>query len=178
MENQLYVTVSIIIAIISFIAILIVGFKTDILKGTSTDKNDELKYSFSKFQLWLWSLVICPAFSLYWGFHGKVYINETSLILLGISAGLPLTSKMISDAQGKQISALPFGNFWTDILKDDLGHFSIGRLQNLIFTFIYVVIFVTYLFKNTMDYPEFENSAYILMGISSGAYLFGKALKR
>ena len=53
-------------ASICFFLILIAGFKTDLLKESNVPGNP---YSFSRFQLWLWTLIISPAFVLNWGYH-------------------------------------------------------------------------------------------------------------
>lgn len=69
-------------------------------------------------------------------------------------------------------------NFWSDILSDDDGQLSIVRLQQLIFTIAYVVIYISTFFNSHMKYPEFDNYAFVLMGISTGTYLLGKGMKR
>ena len=69
-------------------------------------------------------------------------------------------------------------SFWKDILMDDNGQFSVTRLQQLIFTFAYVLVFISSFFYNELEYPEFQQNAFILMGISTGTYLVGKGLKR
>jgi len=68
--------------------------------------------------------------------------------------------------------------FWIDILLDDNGQFSVGRLQNLLFTLIYITVYISLFFKNGMEYPDFDNTAYVLMGISSGGYLIGKGMNK
>jgi len=69
-------------------------------------------------------------------------------------------------------------SFWKDILMDDSGQFSITRLQQLIFTFAYVLVFISSFFYNGLEYPEFQQNAFVLMGISTGTYLVGKGLKK
>jgi hypothetical protein len=158
------------------------------------------KFSFSKFQLWLWTLIICPIFCLHWGFNADTpnfeYINGTSLVLLAISGGVTLTSTVIKQAQlsaSKTNSQYLSNNnlrelkaestaskgFFADILSDDNGQFSIGRLQNFIFTMIYVVIYATYFFKHEKNYIDFgkdSSNVYLLMGISSTTYLIARGL--
>jgi hypothetical protein len=174
-----YSAISIILSISCFIVILLVGLLTSILRAT---KEITSPYSFSRFQLWLWTLIIIPIFSLKWGHSDvlEVTINETSLILLSISGALTLTSTVITHvhvkARQKVKADLPSKNFFFDILVDENGQFSIGRLQNFVFTLVFAVIYITYFFKKS-DYVEFENYVFVLMGISSGTYLFGKALR-
>lgn len=171
------------------LAILFIGLLTDLLREGA---GSNFPYSFSRFQVWLWTMVICPAFCLYWGWHsaGPAYINPTSLILLGISGGTTLLSSTIKTIQlnSPAIAGLPpkthkattprTFNILTDILIDDSGQLSIARLQNLIFTFAYIGIYVSIFFSTAMTYPEFDETAYTLMGISSSTYLIGRSLNK
>lgn len=83
--------------------------------------------------------------------------------------------------------------FWIDLLTGNDNDMPVERLQNLIFTFIYVVIYVVFFFSYTksgidlvtkknvftlMNYINFETNAFVLMGISSGSYLIGKGMNR
>ena len=67
-------------------------------------------------------------------------------------------------------------NFFFDILTDDDSQFSIARLQNFVFTLVFITIYITYFFTNWKDYINFQPYVYILMGISSGTYLFAKGM--
>ncbi len=187
--------ISIIIAILVFLLIAYLGFATDILReGEGTNR----MYSFRKSQLWLWTLIICPLFALYWGLgsDAELTINNSVLILLGISASSLLAGQAISDAQEKNKEArriIPENieeeekfqlkqsqdstNFWVDILMDDSKQLSIGRLQQVVFTLIYAVIFVSYFFTDkNYSFPDFDATAFALMGISTGAYVLGKGM--
>ena len=225
--------ISIILAIACVFIIFFIGIKTDLLK----ESNESGKaYSFSRFQLWLWTLAISPAFVLNWGFYAfdEPNLNITCLILLGIPASITLTGNIITAAHESQREQeavkvlksrmeelgpkwaaqkendeksiieweaqkekeekrirgdikikMPLKpdltgiSFWTDILKDDSGQLSIVRLQQLIFTFAYVVIFLSSFFASNMkEYPVFGENAFVLMGISAGTYLIGKGLKK
>lgn len=175
--------ISVILAIICFSIALLVAFRTNLLRETNSDTSP---YSFSRFQLWLWTLIISPAFVLNWGFVNLSLpqINGTALILLGISAGTLFSANIVTATQksSKNSPSLKFNltskGFWIDILMDDYGQFSVGRLQNLLFTIVYVVVYVSTFFNNGKVYPEFDSYAYLLMGISSGGYLFGKSMYR
>lgn len=171
------------LAIACFAAILLVGFKSNLLK----ESNEAGKpYSFHKFQLWIWTLVILPAFILHWGYvPGHIpSINQTSLVLLGISGATTMTAEMIVATQ-KNGSAAPSlkavhlntTGFWRDLLMDDGNQLSIARLQQLIFTFVYVAIYICAFFPK-MEFPDFDPSTYILMGISTGTFLLGKGLNK
>ena len=173
--------ISIILAIGCMIIIIMVGILTDLLR----EAGGQTPYSFSRFQLWLWTLVISPAFVLNWGFNNnhEPSLNQTCLILLGISAAISLTSGIVTNVKisakdsGKLKKDFNSHSFWTDILIDDSEHFSIVRLQQLVFTLAYVIIFISSFFSNNMiKYPEFDEMAFTLMGISGGTYLVGKGL--
>lgn len=195
--------ISIILAIICVVIIILSAIKTDILRETKDIDSIKKSFSFSRFQLWIWTLVISPAFILNWGFNAlnEPSLNITCLILLGIPAGVSLTAGIITDfhksakkelikraltEEEKKVlkedtlkTELDSKSFWTDILQDDSGQISIVRLQQLIFTIAYVIIFVSSFFANNMvDYPEFNETAFVLMGISTSTYLIGKASKK
>lgn len=181
---------SVILALICLFVTFIVGMKTSLLH----EKDKTTRFSFSKTQMWLWTMIILPAFVLNWGFSIDLIpgINNVSLILLGISAGTLTTSDIIKATQEAsrenaklahlyqgdrklKMDDVQGGRFWVDILTDDGGNFSIGRLQNLLFTLVYLVIYSVMFFHDGMEYPELENQAFVLMGISSGSYLLARS---
>lgn len=189
------------LAVLSFATILIAGLKTDLLRERP---GMDAPYSFRKFQLWIWTLIIAPGFCLNWGFgiapEGTTlpYLNNTALILLGISAATTLTAEMVSSTGVSTNASLAANNqpavplkvnsartqFWNDILKDDSGQLSVVRLQQLIFTFAYAGIYIAmFSAKNEngqmlFAYPEFGSNAFVLMGISAGTYVVGKGLRK
>lgn len=191
-----YQTLSVILAISAFVAIIAVGFGTSILrekpsfepkeKKSPKDKERTYPLSFSRTQLWLWSLVIIPCFILYWGHiaHHVPSFNETGLVLLGISIGTGFTSWTITEvhlnSKPKRLELkkdILTKGWLIDLLMDDSGHISVTRLQQLIFTAAYIVIYVVTFFSNDMiDYPTFDNMALSLMGISAGGYLLAKGV--
>ncbi len=135
--------ISIIAAIVVFAAVLILGFKTKLLREKDLPGSP---YSLSKFQLWLWTLILGPAFILHWGYHDDTHINNTFLILIGISASVTLTSGMMTQANiarnnaniVKGLTATPLkangssAGFWIDLLKGDSDSLSVERLQHLV----------------------------------------------
>lgn len=197
---HIYETISIILAVLSFGIILFIGLKTDVLRETPPqDTTGNRMYSLGRFQLWIWTLVICPVFALFWGFDQlhAIDLNITGTLLLGIPSGVALTANVISSSQSGNISeadhvtamATPDAgilkmhqtskNFFVDLISDDQGNLSLGRLQQLIFTFLFVVIYITTFFSGHMQsLPEFQNEVFILMGISSGTYLVSKGLNK
>ncbi len=191
--------ISIVAAIVVFAIVLILGIKTKLLREKDLPDSP---YSLSKFQLWLWTIVLGPAFILHWGYHGDTHINNTFLVLIGISASVTLTSGMVTQANvarnnanlAKGLTSTPLkangssSGFWIDLLKGDSDTLSVERLQHLVFTFVYLCIYVTYFFTCKqasatsaclpMNFIEFDSAAYILMGISSAGYLVGKGVSR
>ena len=187
--------ISIVLASMLFLFAIWVGLKTNLLRESGSS-NTVSPYSFSRFQLWLWSCVICPLFILNWGYVSpyEPNLNSTCLVLLGISVTGTLASRLITSAHEAAIKNSETGNvkdadlkinkksvsLWVDILIDDSGQFSVTRLQQFIFTIAYTMIFISSFFSHKMNYPDFgeEGYPYILMGISAGTYLIGKGLKK
>lgn len=194
--------ISIIVAVLAFFIIGYVGLKTNLLREND---NPDSKYSFRNFQLWIWTLVICPIFILHWSFGhpNTLAINITSLLLLGISSIALFTGNLISDTNQKNnaekkaeiqkqkatdttvITAnLPTlksesttsNGFFVDIFTDDTGKMSVGRLQNFIFILIYITIYISFFFSNAYEYINWDKdpTPFVLMGISTGSYLFAK----
>lgn len=124
-----------------------------------------------------------------WGFSIDLVanLNLSSLVLLGISGGVTISAGIVSKAQqspaggGAPVAKALLNStssFWPDILMDDKGEFSVVRLQQLLFTVVYIVIYVSYFFGMKMRYPDFDQSAFVLMGISTGTYVLGKSLNK
>lgn len=174
--------ISTILAILSFSLILYVGISKDMLRSYGPNT----PFSFHKFQAWLWTLLICPCFSLNWGFlnTNTPTINKTATILLGISFGTGLTGEIINAVHASAPSPTMIlkirsvsKSFWIDILTGDDGQISIGRLQQFIFTILYVVIYLVMFFP-CKRYPDFGDNAFVLMGISTGTFLLSKGLHK
>lgn len=228
-----YHIISIALSVISFGIILYVGLKTDVLRESVP--NVQLKdrmFSMGRFQLWIWTLVICPVFILYWGFsysHG-IDLNSTAVILLGIPAGVAVTSTVISNSQSSNLNQADHVNaeavaqngkmasvahteavdaasdpttekvaptvtpspapvvlkmhqksksFFIDLISDDSGQLSLGRLQQFIFTIVFIVIYASTFFGAEMGIlPVFGAEVFALMGISSGTYLVSKGMNK
>lgn len=195
-----YEIISIFLAAGTFSALLLIGFKTNILReAPAHDPNGNRMYSLGRFQLWLWSVVIIPIFALYWGFdlQHTIDLNTTATLLLGIPAGVSLASNVISSSQASNITpdqqsvALaspeaatlkmhqPSKNFFVDLISDDSGNLSMGRLQQLLFTFTFAIMYITSFFATGMQaLPIFESEVFTIMGISSGTYLVAKGLNK
>jgi hypothetical protein len=185
--------VSIILASVVTIIMVVVAATTELLRESpSVQQSPPVTppYSFSRFQLFLWTLVIVPLFALGWGHVGlgcatckpaTYMINTTALILLGISAGTAVSAGVVSSAQQNATTPAPVkanspsAGFWADILADNNGNFSMARLQQLVFTIVFIGIFITEFFP-TFQFPKFDSEVFVLMGISTGSYVLGKSL--
>lgn len=233
MNALAYHIISIALSVISFGIILYVGLKTDVLRESVPNVHlQDRMFSMGRFQLWIWTLIICPVFILYWGFsysHG-IDLNSTAVILLGIPAGVAVTSSVISSSQSSNLnetdhvnaeaavqnsrnasvahteavtvaadptavrtaSAVPASpapivlkmhqkskSFFIDLISDDSGQLSLGRLQQFIFTIVFIVIYASTFFGAEMGaLPVFGAEVFALMGISSGTYLVSKGMNK
>ena len=194
--NYHYQIISTVLAVLIFLGYLYFGYFTNILRENG--KNSP--YSFKKFQLWLWAMVITPLYVIHWGnFTNEIpYINDTGLILLGIATGTFATAQLISNTKLDNNSAsktikevswvnnsiddqdsnppAPTQSFYS-IIKDGDGNLSLGRLQCLVFNIVFAIIYICYFFDNH-KFPDFSSQVFTLLGISSSGYLTGKSLDK
>lgn len=190
--------ISNILAVLIFLGYLYFGYFTNILRENG--KNSP--YSFKKFQLWLWTMVITPLYVIHWGnFTNDIpYINNTGLILLGIATGTFATAQLIANTKldnnpvsttikemtwdnksiVNQVSnpTAPTYSFYSLIKDGDGdGNLSLGRLQCLVFNIVFAIIYICYFFDNH-KFPDFSSQVFTLLGISSSGYLTGKSLDK
>ena len=236
MKPIAYEIISISLALITFGIILYVGLKTDILRERipNIDVKNRM-YSLGRFQFWVWTLVICPVFILYWGYSTghSIDLNTTAVILLGIPAGVTVTSNVISSSQSGELSETDnmdaqiaaqkkkdvsvaqteavadavagkagaakekvaavsttptptilkmhqvSKSFFIDLISGDDGQISLARLQQLIFTMTFLIIYLSSFFGAELGIlPKFGNEVFVLMGISSGTYLVSKGMNK
>ena len=107
------------------------------------DVSDAVKkpYSYSRVQLAYWTIIILSCFISIYLVTGQIPdFNNSSLILLGISAGTTVTASLIDVSdQSKNIHLSqddPGKNLFLDILSDKNG-ISINRLQTVIFNMVF-----------------------------------------
>ena len=168
------------------ISIIIIGiylsFKTVILKdaGDIILNPKDKPYSFARTQLMWWSLIIISTFCSYYGINGEICdINQSSLILLGISLGTTVSSKIIDNTDinnnnPRHQDSEKSKGFLTDILSDENG-ISVHRFQALIFNVVFGIIFINEFISKchtgNFTFVDFQPNELILMGISSAAYV-------
>ncbi len=138
-------------------------------------------YSFSRVQLAWWTVIVLSAFiTIILAGKGIPIFDQSTLILLGISAATTAAAKVVDvadetnpaiarhqDANGE--------NFFLDILSDEKG-VSIHRFQTVVFNLVFGVWFIHYVLNNfgsddpSAIMPVIDNNNLILLGLSSGVY--------
>ena len=154
---------------------LILSLRTEILKDKCEGTLEKKPYSFARTQLMWWTLIIICTYIHYYGAFRMIQeLNDTCLILLGISLGTTATARIIDNTDinrgllRHQDTNESLG-FFTDILSDENG-ISVHRFQALVFNFIFGVIFVIEYFQDS-EFTVFGDTELTLMGISSAAYV-------
>ncbi|NTE01031.1 hypothetical protein G6M26_10185 [Agrobacterium tumefaciens] len=136
-------------------------------------------FSLSRVQLGVWTVVISCSYiylQLCMGNCNDTGLNETVLVLMGISAGVTaggtiIDKREIQDGRVRHQNS-PSEGFFVDILSDGNG-ISVHRFQKVIWTGVAVIIFLNkvYSIKTGCALPELSQTLLWLTGISSAAYL-------
>lgn len=158
-------------------------------------------YSWSRVQLAWWTIIVLTCFiTVLIKYHSAPELNQSTVILLGISAATIATARVIdvseiNDPQITNRSQDAKGtNFFLDILSDHNG-VSIYRFQTVVFNFVFGVWFITTVLNNLVsandvicagyagkelaacmarpqDYimPVIGSNNLILLGLSSATY--------
>lgn len=164
------------------VAIFIFGMwlavKTDLLKDTLVDNGSEKTYSFSRSQLFYWTMIVIICLCAGMGNNGNfdllLKLKEPSiLLLLGISVGTASVATYIDNEIPNPKKNTDSNGFIRDILSD-AGGISVHRYQALLFNIIFGLVFVCQFITNTTEFPVFDNYALALMGTSSAGYLLIK----
>jgi hypothetical protein len=188
-------------------------------KGTATDESGNYRTgdylmsrfwegadgraSLSKFQYWLWILVI--VFGLVWVWVQRIILSdnvvspvndlpENVLGILLLSTGASLGAKNLTTARVRDDS-MPKSRLpemastrerLSYLLADDDGFPELSKLQMFLFTLVSVVFFVTTLAQsaynvegvNELKLPDLDTGLLVLMGISTSGYLGKKFVTR
>ncbi len=106
-------------------------------------------------------------------------INNTALILMGISAGTFAVGAVMDTTEIQQgvirhQEAQPSINFFRDLLTDNNG-ISVHRFQNLVWTIVAIMVYF-YRYSNPPknnfnDLPTLDSTLLALTGISNATYL-------
>jgi hypothetical protein len=185
-KNWSKVGLVLIAAFLIFFLLLILKFKSlikDVIPD-AVDMGTSASFSFSKSQLAFWTFIVISSFIYIWAYTGDLNaINNTALILLGISSATLATSSIIGERQetgaeknGTMNSLVESrtsdGGFFKDILSDNNG-INIHRFQMFIFNLLFGIAF----FRSViMDFsmPEFNETQLLLLGLSNSTYAFMK----
>lgn len=146
-------------------------FKTNLIRDKSAQEIHK-PYSLSRFQLLWWTVIIISCYMLLFAIRDDfALLSQSTLILLGISvAGTSFAAVVdYSQSDKDRHQDQPGVNFIQDVLSDDDG-ISVHRYQNLIFTFIFGIIFF-YKVLATGNMPNFGPLELSLMGLSTAAYV-------
>lgn len=164
------------------VAIFIFGMwlavKTDLLKDTQVDNGLEKTYSFSRSQLFYWTMIVIICLCAGMGNNGNfdllLKLKEPSiLLLLGISVGTASVATYIDNEIPNPKKNTDSNGFIRDILSD-AGGISVHRYQAMLFNIIFGLVFICQFITNTTEFPVFDNYALALMGTSSAGYLLIK----
>jgi hypothetical protein len=153
--------------------------------NTDSDVSTLPPYSLSRTQLAVWITIIgCVyTYAIFWDNLSLGAINNTALLLMGISGGTfavgaILDTTEIAQKIPRHQDIYKKGNFFKDILSDKDG-ISIHRFQNVVWTVIAIFVYF-YKYGNqpagpTAGLPELDQTLIALTGISSATYLVLKA---
>jgi hypothetical protein len=142
-------------------------------------------YSLAKTQLVIWITIIASVYTyaILWDGRNIDSINQTALILMGISAGTFAAAAVLDTSEIQQgiprIQDQPSSkDFFMDILSDSQG-ISIHRFQNFVWTLVAIFIYF-YRYANPPaghadSLPVLDSTLLALTGISSATYLTLKA---
>lgn len=145
--------------------------------GYSVTRKNEIPrpYSLSRTQFAVWVLVISTSY-IYLAFienrGSPILWDGDTLAILGISAGTTTAGIMIDKSQ----QDLPrhqntySQNFLIDILSDENG-ISIARFQQILWTVIAAVLYLTQLPGLKGHLPQLDSALLVLSGFSNAAYL-------
>lgn len=191
-----------IISVVAFILLLLFLWysisyfaNTALCRDASYDKTCTLKpvekrpYSYSRVQLFWWTLIILFCYILFFALYGVLLpLNSTVILLLGSGVAVYIFGRSMDKDQIKKNNEQEptrhqdlhdSQGFLTDILSDENG-ISIHRLQAVAFNIVYGLGFLSTFFSALSDaankkyaYPliEFEPWQLSLLGVSAIGYL-------
>ncbi|HWK03297.1 MAG TPA: hypothetical protein VNS58_06680 [Puia sp.] len=146
-------------------------------------------FSLSRVQVFVWTFVLFSLVAYLWGVTDIFpEIKASHLVLLGIAFGQKILAQMIDANNPPVKSPTPpppptvppppppscSRDFFTDLISDSTG-LSMSRLQFLIATFIFLVVFTVTAIQK-LRLVDFTIEQLGLMGTSAGLYLWNKRL--
>ncbi len=146
---------------------------------------EDEKYSLSRFQYYLWFVVILISYGAVCFAKGMLAnIPEGLYLLMGVNTASAVASSAITFAKGT-FSSGRSPNFFTDLFLDTKNSLDLPRTQMFAWTIALVVGYVLWVFRliyaahdpNGLTLPQIDNGLIVLMGISHSAYLGAKAVE-
>ncbi len=194
-ENQILFTfgISAILIIVTVFMFRFLGKKT--FKGIIL--NEHGYPTLSKFQFWLWTLIISFTFLALQIMKiiatdyaaGQEYliqdIPENLLAMMGISVAVPIAASGITNKM-KNINKVDTAASFGSMFRNYEGNLDLSRLQMFLWTIIgiviYLQVFIDQIFTlesvNQLFLPDVSPTLVILMGLSQTAYLGSKLASR
>ncbi|MCG8309626.1 MAG: hypothetical protein MI975_19685 [Cytophagales bacterium] len=160
------------------IFLMYIGVRTPALRDLSSLAKDKKPYSFSRCQVFWWTLIILSSLTYILISTSTFSVNSTVWILLGISGatlgvGAAIDNKDVNKVgRGKTHQNLPSEGWLFDILMDNQG-VSIHRVQAFLFNIGFGVFYLVEVLT-TLEIPEFDTNMLALLGLSNGAYALVK----
>ena len=175
-----------IIALLSVIFIIACRKSNVLRHGIPPAQGLRPPLSLSTLQMALWLFVIIASFLFIWIITGSLQaINDSVLLLIGISSGTFLSAALIESTEtGSDLNALAKGTPSStgrvslrkteispllQLLSDNDG-VSLHRFQMFAWTVVLTLVFTFEVLKN-LSMPVFSSVLLGVMGISSGTYL-------
>jgi hypothetical protein len=166
---------------------LVVGVTTRMWNPLGLIEGANGKPSSSKFQWFVWLIVIVFAYVVLWVIRAKQgKFGASSEVPVNLLTVLGFSTVTVSAAKGIRVGYAGGAPPVTEdqksgLLKDDAGYPELAKIQMVAFTFIAVGIFVVTLIHQIAHdpvqttLPDIDSSLLVLMGLSQGGYL-GKKL--
>ena len=143
-------------------------------------------FDLGKFQMTLWFYLITVSYVFIWQVIGELdTLNNSALLLMGLSSGTALGSIMIDarkqpgtpaqantaqSTQGSVSGNRPTsGSFLQDVLHDGNG-LSLPRLQMFVWTLILALVFIVDVYAR-LNMPNFSATLLSFLGLSSTTFL-------
>jgi hypothetical protein len=173
--------------------ICLLARRSDLLRDRGPEPGGGLRkpYSLARTQLAVWTVVVTGSYLFIWAMLGNASsLNDTALVLLGISAATGLAANVIdvgasSGGAGRPATSsgsdvLPATpapaesirasrHFLVDILSDDRG-VSVYRFQMALWTLVLAFVFLYTVWRD-LAMADFNGTLLGLLGISNGTYV-------
>jgi hypothetical protein len=169
-KRWFYISVFALLVLLGLFIFLVI--ETDMLRdiGPNPPHGGRKPYSLAKTQMAIWLFTIMSSWLLLYVLkHSFDTINESLVILMGISSGAGLGAMTIDSNKNVKAAVIRSQGFIKDILSDSNG-ISFHRFQVFAWTIVMVLVFIRQV-ASYLVMPEFSGALLTLMGISSGTYL-------